>query len=220
MNDKETNTNKMNILHIHASPRTEGSHAHQLASSLFERLAASGQSVQRDTLNLWEEGLPAVDERFLAIKTKVAQGEEIANGERVLWSHVENLIARIKSADVIVWSVPMWNFGSPYIVKQFIDVVTQYGYLFTLNESGFAGLLNDKPTLLTLSRGGSYSLGSGAEAYDHQEPYLKGILGFWGIQDVTVAYAENTMGEEEAKSASASQGLGVVTNFAAKIRAK
>lgn len=209
----------MNILHIHASPRTEGSHAYGLASAFFENLATSGQAVQRDTLNLWEEGLPAVDERFLSVKTKVANGEELANGERVLWSHVENLIARIKSADVIVWSVPMWNFGSPYIVKQFIDVVTQYGYLFTINESGYAGLLQDKPTLLTLSRGGSYTQGSGAEAYDQQEPSLRGILGFWGIQDVTVAYAENTMGGDEAKAASVAKGREVVTEFANKISA-
>lgn len=207
----------MNILHIHASTRTEGSHSYALAQELFTKLNTTAQPIQRDTLNLWEEGLPAVDEKFLTVKTKVAKGDELQNGERVLWSHVENLIARIKSADAIVWTVPMWNFGAPYIVKQFIDVVTQYGYLFSIDESGYKGLLKDKPTLLALSRGGSYTQGSGAEAYDHQEPYLKGILGFWGIQDITVAHTEFTMGDSDAASASSAKAIKQVEQFATKI---
>ncbi|MEM0967501.1 MAG: NAD(P)H-dependent oxidoreductase [Verrucomicrobiota bacterium] len=209
----------MNILHIHASPRIEGSHSHQLAQAFFEKLESTGKSFEIDTLNLWEENIPAVDERFLSAKEKAASGDDLANGDRVIWSQAENLIARIKSADAILWSVPMWNFGSPYVVKQFIDVVTQYGYLFTVTESGYSGLLEDKPTLLALSRGGSYSKGSGAEVYDHQEPYLRAILGFWGIQSISVAYSEATMGEPEAKAASFAKGLEAVHTFAEQISA-
>lgn len=207
----------MNILHIHSSPRTEGSHSYELAVSVFSHLEEAGQSFQRDTLNLWEANLPEVDQRFLDIKTKVASGEELSNGDRVIWSQVENLIARIKTADAIVWNVPMWNFGVPYIVKQFIDVVTQYGYLFNIDETGYVGLLDDKPTLLSLSRGGSYIEGSGAEAYDHQEPYLLGILGFWGIRSVTVARTEFTMGASEAAEASAAKGKHTAQTFAASL---
>ncbi len=207
----------MNILHIHSSTRSEGSHSFELAYSLFEQLEEVGLEVQRDTLNLWDVNLPAVDARFLSLKTKAAGGDELTNSERVIWSQVENLIARIKTADAMVWSIPMWNFGAPYIVKQFIDVVTQYGYLFTVNESGYAGLLNDKPTLLALSRGGSYGPGSGAEAYDHQEPYMKGILGFWGIQNITVARREFTMGDPTQANASAQVALDTVKTFAANL---
>ena len=207
----------MNILHIHSSTRSEGSHSYELAHALFEQLESEGHDVQRDTLNLWEANLPAVDERFLNIKTKAASGEDLTNSERVIWSQVENLIARIKTADVLVWSIPMWNFGAPYVVKQFIDVVTQYGYLFTINESGYAGLLGDKPTLLALSRGGSYAPGSGAEAYDHQEPYMKGILGLWGIQNITVARKEFTMGDPAQAEASATAALETVHEFARQL---
>jgi len=207
----------MNILHLHSSTRSDGSHSYELAQTLFDALEANGLSLQRDTLNLWDADLPAVDSRFLAMKTKAASGEELTNAERVIWSQVENLIARIKTADAMVWSVPMWNFGVPYLVKQFIDVVTQYGYLFTVNESGYAGLLSDKPTLLALSRGGSYIPGSGAEGYDHQEPYLKGILAFWGVQTVTVARSEFTMGEADAAKASRSEALKTVDAFASEL---
>ena len=124
----------MNILHIHASPRLEGSHSHDLTDSLFQELNQRDQEFRLDTLNLWEEDLPAVNERFLEIKGKAAQGEDLTNSERVIWSQVERLIGRIKSADALVWSIPMWNFGVPYIVKHFIDVVTQYGYLAALGR--------------------------------------------------------------------------------------
>lgn len=209
----------MNILNIHASPRVDGSHSHELAQGFLDKIASHGKPFTLDTINLWEENLPAVDERFLSVKTKVSNGEELTNGDRVLWTQVENLIARIKTADVIVWSIPMWNFGVPYIVKQFIDVVTQYGYLFTINESGYAGLLEGKRALLALSRGGSYTEGSGAEAYDHQEPYMRGILGFWGILDITVARKEFTMGSAEAKAASAEEARKVVEDFAMTLSA-
>ncbi len=210
----------MNILHIHSSPRSQGSHSNEVAQALFQKLEAQGLPVRRDTLNLWEETLPAVDERFLDIKSKVAQGSDLSNAERVIWSQVENLIARIKTADAMVWSVPMWNFGAPYVLKHFIDVVTQYGYLFSINEQGYQGLLDDKPTLLALSRGGNYAPGSGAEAYDHQEAPLRGILGFWGIQSVSVARWESTMADGDSKAAALMDALNTVDAFVEQLQAQ
>lgn len=154
----------------------------------------------------------------MTIKTKVANGEELTQAERIVWSQTENLIARIKTADAIVWSIPMWNFSVPYVVKQYIDVVTQYGYLFTINENGYAGLLEDKPALLALSRGGAYGEGSGAEAYDSQEPYMKNLLAFWGIHNVTVARHEHTMGDADSSAASLAEAQDAVDAFAAEVR--
>ena len=74
--------NTMNILHIHASPRVGASHSHKLVQALFDKLEARGKTVQRDTLNLWTENLPAVDERFLEIKTKAAKGDELTNSDQ------------------------------------------------------------------------------------------------------------------------------------------
>jgi len=68
----------MNILHIYSSTRSEGSHSYELAHALFEQLDAEGHDIQRDTLNLWEANLPAVDDRFLSIKTKAASGEDLS----------------------------------------------------------------------------------------------------------------------------------------------
>ena len=56
---------------------------------------------------------------------------------------------------------------------------------------GVEGVLKGKKVVVLTSRGGAFRPGTPTAQYDHQEPYLRHILGFIGLTDITFIHAEN-----------------------------
>jgi FMN-dependent NADH-azoreductase len=90
----------------------------------------------------------------------------------------------------------MYNFSIPSSLKAWIDQVVRMGKTFAYGPNGPQGLLKNKKVVVVTARGGAYEKGSPTEAFDFQEPYLRHILGFVGITDVTFIHAENQAGAE------------------------
>lgn len=106
------------------------------------------------------------------------------------------LLDELLSAGLLVIEAPMYNFSIPATLKSWFDHVVRRGITFRFGSSGFEGLLQDKAAILLLSSGGLYT-DTPRQPMDHQEPYLRTILGFMGIQDVTSIRAEGlAMGGE------------------------
>lgn len=101
----------------------------------------------------------------------------------------DELIAELRSADVIVIGAPMYNFSLPTTLRSWFDHVLRAGETFRYSEAGPEGLLGGKRVIVVESRGGLYSEGP-AQAIDFQEPYLRQLLGFIGLTDVTFIRAE------------------------------
>jgi FMN-dependent NADH-azoreductase len=101
----------------------------------------------------------------------------------------DELIAELEQADEYVIGVAMHNFGVPSSLKLWIDQVTRAGKTFTYSETGAQGLLNGKKATLVVSTGGVYDSGTPASAMNFADPYLKTILNFLGVKDVTVVTA-------------------------------
>ncbi len=98
------------------------------------------------------------------------------------------------SADKYVLAVPMWNFGIPYRLKQYIDLIVQPGYTFSYSEDkGYEGLVVGKPLLAVYARGGEYATGSQTEAFDLQTRYIELIFGFMGFKDIRSVVVEPTL---------------------------
>ena len=102
----------------------------------------------------------------------------------------DTLIAEMEAADAIMLAVPMYNFSIPSTLKAWIDHVARAGRTFRYAEAGPVGLLKGKKVFVVTARGGVYSDGGPAGALDFQEPYLRAILGFMGIDDVTFVHLE------------------------------
>ncbi|MDB6020643.1 MAG: azoR, partial [Pedosphaera sp.] len=111
------------------------------------------------------------------------------------------LIDELLAADIIVVAVPMHNFGLPSTLKAWIDHVVRAGRTFSYSQKGPEGLLKGKRVILVLASGGVYSDGP-AKPLDFQEPYLRAILGFIGLNDVDVVRVEgvavSAIGPEKA----------------------
>ena len=114
---------------------------------------------------------------------------------------VKNGCQELRDSDVIVIAAPMHNFGSPSTLKAWFDQVARVGETFRYTENGPVGLLKDKKVYVLTARGGNYSEGSPAAHLDMQEPYMRTVLGFIGMTDVTFIHSHGMAGSGEAKDA-------------------
>lgn len=183
----------MNILQINASARREGANSTRVADAIVARLQARHPGARLIVRDLASNPHPVLDEATLgALFTPAAQ----RNPEQAARVALDDaLIAEVQAADLIVLGVPMYNFGVPVQLKNWIDAIARNGVTFRYTDTGPMGLLNGKTVFVALARGGRYR---GTEA-DSQVPYLKTVLGFLGITDVRFVYAEGlNMGPDAA----------------------
>jgi FMN-dependent NADH-azoreductase len=155
------------------------------------------------TLNLFEASIPNFDGLAVQAKYTILHGQSHSEQELQVWKNVEQVIEEFTSADKYVLAVPMWNFGIPYRLKQYIDILVQPGYTFSYSqEKGYEGLVVGRPLLVVYARGGEYPAGSEAEAFDLQTKYVELAFGFIGFKDIRSVVVEPTLqgGPELAKT--------------------
>jgi len=134
----------MKLLHISASPRGAASESLAIASTLTSAfLEAPDREV--DHWDLWDGTLPEFGPVAAAAKMAVFGGRSLTPEQAVVWRGVRSAYERFVAADAFLFSVPMWNAGVPYILKQFIDVVSQPGMVFDFDpEIGYTGLVEGR----------------------------------------------------------------------------
>lgn len=174
----------MNILQINSSSRPDASHSARLASAIVERVQSSQGKGQVTVRDLGRTPVAELDEAALQALFTPAEQRTAEQAERVAID--DALIAEIQAADVVVLGVPMYNFGVPAQLKNWIDAIARARVTFTYTEKGPVGLLTGKKVYLALTRGGRYR----NTPADTQVPYLKTVLAFLGMSDVQFVYAE------------------------------
>jgi FMN-dependent NADH-azoreductase len=186
------------VLYIEASPLKERSHTIEVAHAF---LAAYRQVRPRDaieTIDLWDQPLPPFDGATIEAKFSVLRKNEFTPLQQEKWEAVRAVARRFNAADKYVFSVPMWNFGVPYQLKHYIDVVTLAGENWTwTREQGYRALLSGKRALLIYSSAGAYELGLPPHATDFQKPYLRHWLAFIGVHDIDEINIAPTLADPE-----------------------
>jgi len=181
----------MNILQVNSSARRGASQSARLAARIVERLRGADPAATLTLRDLDRTPHPVLDEAALgALFTPPAQrnAEQAARVARD-----DALIAEVQAADVVVLGVPMYNFGVPVQLKNWIDAIARAGVTFRYTEQGPEGLLKGKRVYVALTRGGKYR----DTPADTQVPYLRTIFAFLGLTEVTFVYAEGlAMGPE------------------------
>ena len=182
------------VLYIKASPRTGRSYSVAVADAFVESYCQIHPDDEIKTIDIFKVKLPAFDFGVVSAKYKIMHNEEHSQTERRLWGRIVSVIEEFKSADKYVMAVPMWNFSIPYRLKQYIDIIVQPTYTFTVNKEGnYEGLVKGKPMFIAYARGGEYPPGSGAEVFDLQKRYLEVILGFMGFSGIRSVVVEPTL---------------------------
>jgi FMN-dependent NADH-azoreductase len=136
-----------------------------------------------------------------------ALGQDLAVGG----AYIDDLFA----ADIIVIGAPMYNFSVPSQLKGWIDRICVAGRTFQYGANGPEGLVIGKKVFIASTRGGVYTGDSPAAGLDHQESYLRGVLAFIGLTDVTVVRAEGLNLGEDIKAAAVAQAKQQIEALAA-----
>jgi FMN-dependent NADH-azoreductase len=183
-----------NVLHINSSVRQTGSLSRQLGGEFIAKWKASNPSdtiVERD---LASAPVPHLTEQMLGAFFTPAEQRNAEQAQTVKIS--DTLVDEVIAADVIVIGAPMYNFSVTSGLKAWIDHVARAGRTFQYGANGPEGLLKGKKVYVFTASGGVYSEGPAA-GYDFLATYLRAVLGFLGLSDVTFIRAEGVaMGDE------------------------
>ncbi|MES2918793.1 MAG: NAD(P)H-dependent oxidoreductase [Pseudomonadota bacterium] len=192
----------MNILHLDAGLFGDHSVSRIVGQAVVDQLLAArpGASVvYRDLANAAPAHLTGA---LLTTPADQAEGD-VKAGQAL----TDTLIAELFAADTIVIGAPMYNFSIPTQLKAWFDRVLKAGTTFKYTETGPVGLAGGRRVIIASSRGGQYGDNS---PLDFQEPYLKALLGFIGLTDVTVVRAEGSAMGDDARKAGIEQALAAV----------
>jgi FMN-dependent NADH-azoreductase len=188
----------MNILHITSSSRGGASYSNRVATQVIDELNLRNPGATVTLRDLARDPLPHIDDDFVAA-TKSPEGPRTER-QRTLLAQSDALVDELFAADLIVIAAPMINFTIPSTLKSWIDFVARAGRTFSYTEKGPQGLVTGKQVILIGARGGVYS--DAMKPLDFQLPYLKSVLGFLGMTDVTVVEVDGTAyGPEVAEKA-------------------
>ncbi|HWT70398.1 MAG TPA: FMN-dependent NADH-azoreductase [Pseudomonas sp.] len=172
------------VLIIESSARQQDSISRQLTQTFITQWKAAHPKDEITVRDLALDPVPHLDINLLGGWMKAA--DQRSDIEQLSLERSNQLTDELLAADVLVMAAPMYNFAIPSTLKAWLDHVLRAGVTFKYTETGPQGLLSGKRAYVLTARGGIYA-GSTA---DHQEPYLRQVMGFIGIHDVTFIHAE------------------------------
>lgn len=185
------------VLYIQASPMEDMSYSLAVAGEFITAYRQKNSGDQIETLNLFAAQLPTFDGFTVRAKYKIMHGQPYTPEEAKAWQAVEAIIKQFTAADKYVFAVPMWNFGIPYRLKQYIDILIQPTYTFMVTPEGtYKGLVIGKPVFVAYARGGDYTPEQ-EKMLDFQKRYLELVFGFIGLTDLRSVVCQPTLAGRE-----------------------
>ncbi|PWJ22202.1 FMN-dependent NADH-azoreductase [Jannaschia seohaensis] len=175
------------ILRIDSSARFDGSVSRDLTGRIVDML--DGEVTH---LDLARTPLPQITETWM--HSNFTPAEERSEAQREALAQSDALVAQLQAADTVVIGLPVYNFSVPAALKAWIDLVARAGVTFRYTENGPEGLLKGKRAIVAMASGGTQE----GSPIDFASPYLRHMLGFLGITDVTFITADTLMIDAEA----------------------
>ena len=174
------------LLHLSASPRGTASESLAIAATFVDTFSDVRPDIAVEHWDLWDGTLPPFGAAAAGAKMSIFAGQDPAGEQAAAWVAVHRTFERFAAADYYLFSVPMWNHGVPYILKQFIDVVSQPGLVFGFDgHTGYTGLVTGKKAVVVYTSA-VYGDDRGPQfGVDFQAPYFNDWLRWAGITDVT-----------------------------------
>ncbi len=198
------------LLYVSSSLSGAGSKSGQIAREFIAAWRARHPGTRLVERDLGASPVPHLTgERLGAVFTP--QDKRSAHQQATV-AEIDPLIEEIEAADVLVIAAPMYNFTISSTLKAWIDHITRAGRTFRYTADGPEGLLKNKRVFVVTGRGGLYSGDSPMKSYDFQEPYLRTMLGFLGLDDVTFIHVEG----QQISADAAAEGLSRARNEIAR----
>lgn len=174
------------LLHVKGSPRGALSISGQIAAAYLDAYRTRHPDATIAEIDLWQAKLPEFDGDAAAAKVSYFGEPAMNERQKTVHEHLAEIFRDFDSADDYLFSVPMWNFGVPYKLKQYIDVLTMPSTLFGWDPAvGYIGLLKKKRATAIYTAAIYYPGVAPAYGTNHTSPHLEAWLRFAGVTDIT-----------------------------------
>ena len=189
----------MKLLPLDSSILGGNSASRKLSAAIVDQLTNAAPGLDIVSRDLALQPLSHLSgEHLAAAQGAVPESPAIQKDVAASQAALEEFLA----ADIVVIGAPMYNFGIPSQLKAWIDRIAVAGKTFRYTANGPEGLAGNKRVIVAVSRGGLYSAGMPAAAFEHVESYLRGVFGFLGVTDLEIVVAEGLqMGPEQREKA-------------------
>lgn len=190
----------MNILHLDSAITGDASVSRKLTADIVAKLTAANPAATVTYRDL-NDGVPAIDtDWFKAVRLAP---ENPSADQQALIATSDAYLAEVQAADILVIGLPVYNFTLTAQLKNWLDQIARAGKSFRYTAEGPEGLLKGKRAIIAYTAAGT-PIGSD---YDHASGYLRFMLGFLGITDVTFVPADGLAMDRDAGMARAQQAL-------------
>ena len=189
----------MKLLEIQSSVRQEGSISRSLSAEFIRAWQTSHASIKHQKRDVGIE--PPNHPNQLWTEANYTLPKERSLAMKDILTDSETLIAELFWADRLLWGVPMYNFSVPSTLKAYLDNVIRIDRTFTFDPitHTFKGLVAGKKALIITPSAGNFVVGTDLGKLNFCDPYLRSVLGFIGIDDVTVVAVPNQFMSEEVR---------------------
>ena len=185
------------LLHIEASPRGSRSRSGAIGGRVLQRLTSAIPELEVATLNVFDAEFPPFDRAAIEGRYGLLMGEPVPPEQEQAWGQLRAIADHFLSFDSWLFTVPMWNFGLPYRLKQFVDLVTHPGLTFRNDAAGnVEGLAAGRTAIIVAASAMPFGTSPEIDGLDFQLSYLRTWLGFIGVTDIHAVRVAGTFGPE------------------------
>ena len=195
------------LLQLNSSLYSESGESSRLARTFVDAWRASNPRANVITRDLARDPVPHLTAD--AFKAFAARAEARTAEQQASVDYSDRLIAELAAADTVVLALPLYNFGVPSTLKAYFDHIARAGVTFKYTASGPVGLLTGKKVYVFAARGGRYA----GTPLDTQTAYVRQFLGFLGMSDIEIVYAEGLAIDEPTKTGALSSARAAIADL-------
>jgi FMN-dependent NADH-azoreductase len=184
-------TEPMRILRVDSSAKTENSESRRLTDRIIDGLKTNGKSLDVTVRDL-NESLPQVNTAW--IEANNTQSDDQTNEHKKTLALSNTLVGEIEAADTLIIGVALYNFSITASLKLWIDLVCRARKTFAYVDGSPKGLMTGKKAIICFASGGTPFESN----IDFASGYLRHILGFIGITDVTFISADKHFMDDQS----------------------
>ena len=184
-------TEPMRILRVDSSAKTENSESRRLTDRIIDGLKTNGKSLNVTVRDL-NESLPQVNTAWIEANNTASDDQTDEHKKTLELSNM--LVGEIEAADTLIIGVALYNFSITASLKLWIDLVCRARKTFAYVDGSPKGLMTGKKAIICFASGGTPFESN----IDFASGYLKHILGFIGITDVTFISADKHLMDDQS----------------------
>jgi FMN-dependent NADH-azoreductase len=209
------------LLHINASPRGDRSRSGMISAQLLAGLSAASPALAIETIDLFDADLPPFDAQAIEGRYGLLMGTPVPPEQEAAWARLRGTAEHFLSFDGWLLSVPMWNFGLPYRLKHYIDLITHPGMTFRNDAAGQVdGLAAGRTAIVVAASAMPFGAMPAIDELDFQLTYLNAWLGFIGVTDIHAVRVSGTFGPEDAVEAAMAKAAAEADALVAQLSAR